>query len=85
MISCLSVYMFLVHEHSCFSKMVGFGQFRRRTQSHSEGRLEAQALSFTQGKIKGSPVIPFGISFVSSSFSVMNNHLESKRNVNLEI
>lgn len=51
---CLHV---LVHEHSRVSKMVGFGQFRRRTQSHSERRLEAQAFSFTQGKIKGDSVI----------------------------
>lgn len=75
-ISHLSVYMFVVHEHSCVSEMVGFGQFRRRTQSHSEGGLEAQAFSFTQGKIKSSPVIPFGISFINSSFSIVNNHLE---------
>lgn len=46
--ACL--FMLSVHQHSSVSEMVGIRQHRRRTQSYSERRLEAKAVSLSPGK-----------------------------------
>ena len=71
--TCL--FMLSVHQHSSVSEMVGIRQHRRRTQSDSERRLEAKAVSLSPGKNEDIHTL-VGVCFLNVNFSNVINHLE---------
>lgn len=71
--ACL--FMLSVHQHSSVSEMVGIRQHRRRTQSYSERRLEAKAVSLSPGKNEDIHTL-VGVCFLNVNFSNVINHLE---------